>query len=115
MPKGKPFPPGVSGNPKGRPPGRGLSKTARQLTEEIGTEYNPRTGKTKDQHFMEGLYRRACQGSAKAQELWAAYRWHRPLQAQLNVNADLPSDDESLREVEEALREMRAGNESVIQ
>lgn len=45
-------------------------------------------GKTRDEHLMGLLYRKGCQGSLKAAELWLAYRWGKPTQAQINYNVE---------------------------
>ena len=106
MPVGKPFLPGHKGM-GGRPRTSDIKAAVREFGEEIGN----REEKTRFRMWLETAHRMARQGSPKHLELLLAYGWHRPLQAQLNVNADLPSDDEALREVEEALRELRAADE----
>lgn len=71
----------MSGNPSGK------QKDAKRLAEEFGTQINPKTGRSMDEHFIQLLYRRACQGNMRAAELWANYRWGKPVQ--YTVTAEL--------------------------
>lgn len=84
------FKPGQSGNLNGRKP-----KDAKSLAKEFGVQPYGRSGRTADEHFMRLLFQRACSGNMKAAELWAGYRWGRPSQTQVNLNADL-SDEEKI-------------------
>ena len=89
-----PWKPGESGNIKGRPPGG--SSDAKALAREFGEEINPKTGRTRDEHLLGLLYRRACQGNMKAAELWAGYRWGKPTQA-VELDARLDFTDRLTR------------------
>jgi len=63
--------PGQSGNPSGtRTP-----NDVKKIAQAIGEEYDPKMGRTRDDHLMRLLYRKGCQGNLKAAELWLAYRW----------------------------------------
>jgi len=59
----KPFPPGVSGNPGGRPKTASLSKAYREILDRV----NPKTGLTGAQEVAEALFREAKKGN-----IWAA-------------------------------------------
>jgi hypothetical protein len=82
--------PGESGNPKGRTP-----NDVKQIAREFGEQYDPKMGKTRDEHLMGLLYRKGCQGNLKAAELWLAYRWGRPIQQQVNLNIE-PTKEEKI-------------------
>jgi len=106
MPEGKRFQPGVSGNPHGRPPKSVIVQTVK----EILAEPDPRTQKTLFERLLKQAATRALQGSFRHLELLFAYGLGRPLQSQLNLNADVPSDEESEREIREALAAIRGEN-----
>ena len=100
--------PGRSGNPSGI---SGKQTDARGLAEDFGTLVNPNTGRTMDEHFIQLLYRRACQGNMRAAELWANYRWGKPVQ--YNVTAEFSA--EGLREALEAgIKRVQASTEAAI-
>ena len=73
--------PGASGNPSG------TARDARKLAEAFGTQVNPKTGRSRDEHLLQLVYRQACQGSVRSQELYFAYRWGKPVQ--YSVTAEL--------------------------
>ena len=83
--------PGQCGNPSGVGSGR-PSKNLQKIAEALGTEPHGKTGKDKDQHLMEAIYRRACEGNIRAAELYLAYRWGKPVQINLNADADLTAE-----------------------
>jgi len=83
--------PGQCGNPSGVGGGR-PSKNLQKIAEEFGSEEHGRTGKDRDAHLIEVLYRQACQGKIRAAELYLAYRYGKPVQQQINVNADLTAE-----------------------
>ena len=94
---GKGFMPGQSGNARGS---SRVVRDIRQLTREIGEEYDPKMGKSKDRHLMETLYRRACQGNMKAAELYLAYGYGRPAQS---VDMKISSPEEHNASIERLL------------
>lgn len=97
------FQPGQSGNPAGRPRSADLKAAVREFADEV----DPKRKKSRLRAWMETADRMARQGSSKHLELLLAYGWHRPLQQQLNVTADLASDEETNREIREALAAIR--------
>lgn len=99
---GKKWQKGESGNIKGRPRTADLKLAVRDFAGEALDN-----NKSRLQQWLETADRRARQGSVKHLELLLAYGWGRPLQQQVTVTADLPSDDECLREIRSALTEIR--------
>ncbi len=106
MPEGKPFQPGQSGNPAGRPRTADLKNAVREFAADVDN----RQGKTRLQVWLETMDRMARQGSSKHAELLLAYGWGRPLQQQINLNADVPTGEEADREIQEALAALRGEN-----
>jgi hypothetical protein len=106
MPEGKRFQPGVSGNPSGLKNAAMLSRDVRAAL----SETDPKTQKTLFERLLEQSARRALQGSYKHLELLLAYGLGRPLQQQINLNADVPNDEECARELQEALAAIRGEN-----
>jgi hypothetical protein len=98
---------GQSGNPSGGP-GRPPSKHISQIAKEYGEQPHGKTGKTKDEHALELLYRRGCQGNDKAMSTWLAYRWGRPVEqtVSFNANANMNEPQMSIEEVDQKLTGM---------
>ena len=86
--------PGQSGGGQG---GR-KSKHEKALAREFGAQVNPKTGRSKNQHLFEVLYRQGCQGNVRAAELYLSYAVGKPVQ--YNVTAEWSVD--TLRESLEA-------------
>ena len=66
--------PGQSGNPSG------ISKAdVRKMAEEFGNHFDPKMGKTRDEHFLALMYRLGCQGNMTEEEMHArlAELWER--------------------------------------
>jgi hypothetical protein len=102
---GKGFQPGVSGNPKGRP----RIMDARQITQEFGGECHLRNGKTRDQHMIEVLYRRGCQGDMQAAKLYLGYRFGNPAQSvDLNATMKIMQPEEHAESILAALSRLPA-------
>jgi hypothetical protein len=102
--KGKPFKPGNKsawkpGQSGGNSGGR-KSKDLRRVVEEFGSHFNPKMGKTRDEHLIEMLYRQGCQGNVRASELYLAYRWGKPVQ--YTVAAELSPEQKVAGMTEEA-------------
>jgi hypothetical protein len=94
--------PGQSGNPAGRPRTADLKLAVREFAGELLDNGKPRL-----LVWLENACKMARQGSSKHLELLLAYGWGRPLQQQITLTADAPSDDECLRELQGALAEIR--------
>ena len=69
--------------------------------EEFGSHFNPKMGKTRDEHLIEMLYRQGCQGNVRASELYLAYRWGKPVQ--YTVTAELSPEQKVAGMTEEAM------------
>lgn len=89
--------------PKGA--GRPISKHISQIAKEYGEQPHGKTGKTKDEHAMEVLYRRGCQGDDRAMSTWLAYRWGRPVEQTVNLNADLNKPIATLEQIREQIQQ----------
>ncbi len=82
---------------------------------EFADEFDTKIGKSRFRQWLEQADRRARQGSSKHLELLLAYGWGRPLQQQINLNADLTqeqrimamSDDEKMSRIAELLETHR--------
>jgi hypothetical protein len=64
-----PFKPGVSGNPKGRAPGK-HNLHSQKIWQEVGEQLNTETGKTKYQELVELVMQQALAGDIRSQELY---------------------------------------------
>jgi len=108
---GKRWQAGQSGNPSGRPSTHDMKAAVREFADEFDTKI----GKSRFRQWLEQADRRARQGSSKHLELLLAYGWGRPLQQQINLNADLTqeqrimamSDDEKMSRIAELLETHR--------
>ena len=56
------------------PKGAGRPKHISQIAKELGEQAHGKTGKSRDEHLFEMLYRRGCQGDDKATSLYLGYR-----------------------------------------
>jgi len=54
---------------------------------------------------MEVLYRRGCQGDDRAMSTWLAYRWGRPVEQTVNLNADLNKPIATLEQIREQIQQ----------
>src|SRR6266404_1564731 len=106
MPEGKRFQPGNTAGAAGRPSSKVLTQTVKEML----AETDPRTHKTIFQRLIENARRLALQGSYRHLELLLAYGLGRPLQQQINLNADVPAGEEADREIQEALAAIRGEN-----
>lgn len=78
-PRGRPFPPGVSGNPKGRPPvGKALAEQIRAIGDEV---VDKRVGWTRLEVVLRRLYSDAMAGRHGATQILLDRGWGRPLPA----------------------------------
>src|SRR5215472_8742735 len=66
--------PGECGNPSGIGSGR-PSKNLQKIAEEFGSETFAKSGKTRDEHLIDVIYRKACQGSPRHAEMYLNYRY----------------------------------------
>jgi hypothetical protein len=85
-----------SPNPAGRPP----SKHINQIAKEFGEQAHGKTGRSKDEHIIEMLYRRGCQGDDRAASLYLGYRWGRPVEQTVNLNENTNSTKMTMEEAD---------------
>ena len=81
----KPWKPGESGNPAGRPPAGDLLA---EMVRQIGEEADPKIKRTKKEEVVRKAWEQAARGDAKARDFLAERGWGKVAQAVTGPNGE---------------------------